>query len=166
MVPKCESAPRSAAAFPAPTGIVDYELRKAGDQREWNIGFEMEQSARGRGDRATDVNLLLPLNPGTDGLRYGVSVAGSLYQKSRRAAKPRFIAPPPWSDESALLKMQQHRLKSCRFTVWIRRRTKRRILTGKPQMASCRLHPRCICRIRRRCMHRGCAPPAMRVLTV
>ena len=41
----------------------------------------MEQSARGRGDRATDVNLLLPFNPGTDGLRYGVSVAGSLYQE-------------------------------------------------------------------------------------
>lgn len=71
----------SGYAFPAPTGIVDYELRKAGDQREWNIGLEMEQSARGRGDRATDVNLLLPLNPGTDGLRYGVSVAGSLYQE-------------------------------------------------------------------------------------
>lgn len=80
----------SGYAFPAPTGIVDYELRKAGDQREWNIGMEMEQSARGRGDRATDVNLLLPLNPGNEGLRYGVSVAGSLYQEITPAREASF----------------------------------------------------------------------------
>ena len=67
--------------FPAPTGIVDYQLRKAGDQAEYSYSVELENSIRGAGDRALDVNALLPLTAPDARVKMGMSVAASAYKE-------------------------------------------------------------------------------------
>lgn len=67
--------------FPAPTGIVDYQLRKAGEQAEFSYALELENSRRGNGDLATDVNALIPLNAADSPWLYGVSLAASVFKE-------------------------------------------------------------------------------------
>ncbi|MBR7784272.1 hypothetical protein, partial [Undibacterium luofuense] len=62
-------------------GIVDYQLRKAGDQAEYSYSVELENSMRGAGDRALDVNALLPLTAADARVKMGLSVAASAYKE-------------------------------------------------------------------------------------
>lgn len=70
----------TAYPFPAPTGIVDYQLRKVGDEFEFSHSIEAERSARGVGDLGADINALLPLTAKNATLKMGLSLATSLYR--------------------------------------------------------------------------------------
>ncbi len=72
----------NAYPFPAPTGIVDYQLRKPAQQAEFSYALELEHSARGAGDRAADINALLPLSQPGAAHYYGVSLAASVLQET------------------------------------------------------------------------------------
>ncbi len=71
----------NAYPFPAPTGIVDYQLRKAGQQAEFSYALELENSTRGAGDRAADINALLPLSQAGSAWYAGLSLAASVFQE-------------------------------------------------------------------------------------
>ncbi len=65
--------------FPAPTGIVDYQLRKAGEQAEFSYALELENSRHGNGDLGADINALLPLSAADSAWYAGLSLAASSY---------------------------------------------------------------------------------------
>ena len=81
-------ASATATMFPAPSGIVDYQLKKPGDTREILIGAAMENTAYGRGDRELNISAALPLSKPDEALRYGVVVNASGLQEMSSQREP------------------------------------------------------------------------------